>query len=67
MTKVITRTQARKQGLPHYYTGKPCKYGHVAERAVRNCDCMLCERIRCRERYWRDLGVCNIAAQLEAD
>ena len=65
--KVISRAQARKQKLAHYYTGKPCKYGHVTERAVRNCDCMLCERIRCRKRYSRDLGIRAMAAQLEAD
>src|SRR3954464_6823164 len=29
--QIVTRTEAKAAGLPRYFTGKPCKYGHVAE------------------------------------
>lgn len=37
--KIILRAEAIKLGLKKYFTGKPCKHGHVAERytGVRIC------------------------------
>ena len=40
--KVITRAQAKALGLSRYFTGKPCKHGHVAERKVSNTKCIVC-------------------------
>ncbi len=34
MTPIITRAQAKAQGLKRYFTGKPCKRGHVAEARI---------------------------------
>ena len=48
---IITRDRARALGLTRYFTGEPCKHGHVAERSVRNLGCMECSRGRKRE--WR--------------
>jgi hypothetical protein len=42
---IITRKQAIEQGLKRYFTGKPCKSGHVAERYVDG-GCMVCNHIR---------------------
>jgi len=42
---IITRAEALEQGLKTYFTGKPCKRGHVDERQVSNWTCMEC----CRE------------------
>lgn len=39
---VISRTEAKAQGLKRYFTGKPCKHGHVAERFVSTCQCAEC-------------------------
>lgn len=39
---VISRTHAIGQGLSRYFTGKPCKEGHVAERFVANYTCCVC-------------------------
>ncbi len=48
----ITRKEAIKQGLTYYYTGKPCKNGHVAERYVRTEGrCVLCVRRKVNARY----------------
>ena len=39
-----TRAEARALGLPRYFTGKPCKRGHVAERYVSVSQCVECKR-----------------------
>lgn len=38
--KIISRKEASSQGLKYYFTGKPCKRGGIANRIVRNADCM---------------------------
>ena len=36
--EIISRKEAQQRGLPRYYTGKPCKHGHICERyAVGSC------------------------------
>lgn len=39
---IITRKDALAQGLPRYFTGKPCKKGHVAERRTKERVCLAC-------------------------
>ncbi len=51
--KVISRNEAASQGLKHYFTGKPCKNGHVAERLVSNRNCSIC-RSEYAPRYYED-------------
>jgi hypothetical protein len=43
---IISRDEAKALGLPRFFTGKPCKRGHVAERGVSSHKCMECERAR---------------------
>lgn len=50
-TEVISRKDARAQGLKRYFTGQHCKRGHVAERHVSNLTCMECQREKSRARY----------------
>jgi 5-methylcytosine-specific restriction endonuclease McrA len=33
-------------GKPTYFTGKPCKYGHIAERRTAKAECIACEADR---------------------
>ena len=42
----VSRQEAKEQGLKKYFTGKPCKRGHVAERTVKDCTCLLCRRLK---------------------
>ncbi len=42
----ISLKQAIKQGLTRYWTGKPCKYGHIAERMTSDRTCLECHRLR---------------------
>ena len=40
--KLITRAEAKTQGLTRYYTGVPCKHGHLSERRTKDRKCMGC-------------------------
>jgi ribosomal protein L37E len=39
---VIGRKDARAKGLKRYFTGKPCKHGHIADRNVITGKCSDC-------------------------
>lgn len=41
-TEVISRAEAIAKGLKRYFTNKPCKHGHIAERVVLNSGCTSC-------------------------
>jgi hypothetical protein len=45
MPKIISRAEAKAQGLKTFYTGKPCPHGHIAERLVAG-KCVECNRER---------------------
>ena len=42
--EIISREEARAKGLKRYFTGEPCKHGHVAERRVCTTQCLECWR-----------------------
>jgi len=44
--KIIARKQAMAAGLKRYFTGEPCKHGHVCERTVLRSDCVECLKLR---------------------
>lgn len=54
MPEIISRIDAAHAGLKHYYTGKPCKYGHVAKRYVSTCKCVECNKESFRNWYDSD-------------
>ena len=43
--EIISYADAKSKGLKRYFTGKPCKRGHFAERNVANCACIECQAI----------------------
>lgn len=47
---VISRQEAASQGLVTYFTGQPCKNGHIARRYVTNTACLDCMG------RWRRMG-----------
>jgi len=49
---VITKQEAIEQGLKHYFTGKPCKFGHIEKRNVANNSCRNCSSIK--HKIWAD-------------
>lgn len=44
--KITPRSQALSEKLPRYFTGKPCKHGHVSERQTSNGCCLECHRLK---------------------
>ena len=55
-----SQAEALRQDVTYYFTGKPCKYGHLSERFAKNRNCRECLRLRNRARtkegYWIDYG-----------
>lgn len=43
--QIISRKEAKTQELKRYYTGKPCKHGHLSERHVSSGSCLECANI----------------------
>jgi hypothetical protein len=44
----MTLQEARIAGTTRYFTGKPCKYGHIAERRVLDRGCVVCANAKAK-------------------
>lgn len=62
-SKVISRDHAKALGFKRYFTGVPCKRGHISERYVLGGDCLECGR--CQKRRNIDTRRKYIAKTLE--
>jgi hypothetical protein len=40
--KTITRKEALSKNLSYYFTGKPCRNGHICLRQTRSGNCYIC-------------------------
>jgi 5-methylcytosine-specific restriction endonuclease McrA len=40
---IVTRAQAKAQGLKRFFLGTPCKHGHIAQRQTTNRRCFACK------------------------
>ena len=49
--KAAQRKEAMLKGEKHYFTGKPCKHGHIEKRLTVNGACVECDRIKNHRRY----------------
>ena len=45
---LVDRSEARAHGVIRYFTGDPCKYGHIEERWVKSGMCVRCRMERNR-------------------
>lgn len=41
----LTWAEAAAKGATHYFTGQPCKRGHLAQRYVVNTGCVECAKL----------------------
>ena len=49
-----SREDAKARGLDRYFTGSPCKHGHIAPRYVSTTNCVVCQTERARRNgAWR--------------
>jgi hypothetical protein len=51
---LISRQLALQQDLKRYYTGKPCKHGHIAPRLTRGRQCIECNKINLKQWIAKD-------------
>ena len=49
--QVISREEARRPGLKHYFTGEPCSHGHVALLDTKYGYCVECHKNRSLKSY----------------
>jgi len=52
-----TRDEARQKNLKHFFTGIPCKNGHVTGRLVSSGDCLSCAAIARKKSKEKAKGV----------
>ena len=43
---ILTRAEAKAADLMHYYSGRACNVGHIAERYTSTAQCVECMRIQ---------------------
>ena len=61
--KIITRNEAIEKGQNWYFTGRPCKHGHIAKRDVINANCSKCRKIRTKEYQQKNRKAINVNLQ----
>jgi hypothetical protein len=49
-----TRAEAKVIGSKRYFTGNPCKHGHVVERYASDGACAECARVKLKSKYESD-------------
>jgi hypothetical protein len=49
--EIISRAEAKRLGITHYFTGNPCKNGHVTRRYVSGKSCIKCAEMK--RQKWR--------------
>lgn len=57
--EIITRKEAQAKGLPRYFTGKPCKHGHVCERNTKRRVCYECAASSAMRFYYDNWEQCR--------
>jgi hypothetical protein len=58
-----SRKKAAESGLPRYFTGVPCKNGHVAERFTSSGNCIACNNEARKSYVTRTKQAANVRKQ----
>ena len=51
----ISRKEAIRSGAPRYFTGRPCRNGHISCRNTSTRKCLECHRTESTARYHRNI------------
>lgn len=51
--EIISLKAAKARGLPRFFHGRACKYGHVAQRSVHTGGCCECLRLLQNTEAWK--------------
>lgn len=49
----ISRNEALAQGLLRFFTGRPCKHGHISQRITSNSVCLECHNVRGQANHYK--------------
>lgn len=52
--EIISKEEATRLSMKYYFTGKPCKRGHLSYRNVKYGVCLECAREKSKEKYHSD-------------
>jgi hypothetical protein len=44
--ELISREEAKNQGLYRYFNDKPCRKGHISQKYVSNMSCVVCANVK---------------------
>lgn len=50
----VDRDTALALGRKRYFTGIPCKWGHISERLASSRHCIKCIEMRCKTEEWKE-------------
>ena len=56
MRELILRAEAKAKGLKRYFTGEPCKWGHIDERVTSNRRCKECMKLQSSNNSTKNRG-----------
>lgn len=65
--KIISRKEAKQKGMKRYFTGNPCRKGHVSERLVSTRLCRECDTIFSRQWHRDNTEHCREYDKRRAD
>lgn len=60
--EIISKKEAKEKGLNRYFTGKPCKHGHISERRTENSNCVECQKVFMQGYYKNNKEAMNASA-----
>lgn len=59
--ELVARQDALERGLSRYFTGGPCKHGHVSERFTKSWKCVECHKLSEKKPARRERKYANAA------
>jgi 5-methylcytosine-specific restriction endonuclease McrA len=65
--EIIGREAAKAAGLKTYFTGEPCKSGHMEPRTVSNKNCVQCQKRHAAKWHRNNLEACKISRKKRYD
>jgi nitrate/TMAO reductase-like tetraheme cytochrome c subunit len=66
MTTKITKQEAKHLGMIRFFTGEPCKHGHISERRVSSGECIECNLISARKHKATEQWAVRRAARINS-
>ena len=61
------RKEAKEKGMKKYFTGKPCKHGHISERRVSCGGCIQCDRLRQKTDSYKESAKIKLKDRIKTD